>query len=164
MEIRIATNKELNFWWDNAIKNHSGDNAYVVWKESFVNENLSGKRKTFFAFDKGEIVGQCTLLLESDDKVMTGSGKGELIKLEIIPSYRNKGLATKIYNEVKKYAKSIGIKTLTIGVEPVEIRNMQIYFHWGFNNFLQIITETYPAKNEIEKGDTITVLCYSQNI
>ncbi len=164
MEIRLSTESELISWWDNAIKRHTDDNAYVVWKECFIRENLNGKRKTFFAFDNGIITVQCTLLLDSDDKVMTGDGKAELIKLEIIPAYRNMRLATKIYNEVKKYAKSIGIKTLTIGVEPGEIKNMQIYFHWGFDTFLQIITETYPAKNQFEKGETITVLCYCQNI
>ncbi len=160
MEIRLATYKELNNWWDNAIKKHPDDNAYVVWKKSFVKENVNGKRKTFYAIDNGKIVGQCTLLLESEDKTMTGNNRA----LEIIPSYRNKGLATKIFNVIEQYAKNIKIKELTIGVEPSEIRNMQIYFHWGFTHYLQTITETYPPKNSETLGETIVVICYSKDI
>lgn len=164
MEVRIASTNELNKWWDKRIAKSPNDNSWVAWKKTFVDENLSGKRKTFFAFDQSKYIGQCTLLFESSDKVMTGNKKAEIIKLELIKKYRGKGLATKIYEFVKAYAKSVGIKTLTIGVEPCEVRNMQIYFHWGFTNFLQCVTETYPPKNENVKGETITILCYSQNI
>ena len=164
MEIRIATMQELENWWDKEIKENVGDNSLVVWKNNFIEENINGKRKTFFAFDSGKYVGQGTLLFESKDKVMTGDGKAEIIKLEIEEEYRGKGVATEIYKALKFYAKSVGIKTLTIGVEPSEIRNMQIYFHWGFTKFLQCITENYPPKNDSEEGEIVTVLCYSQNI
>ncbi len=164
MNIRIATIEELEKWWDEKIKENPSDESYLVWKNNFITENASGRRKTFFAFDKGIYIGQGTLLFDSKDKIMTGNGRAEIIKLEVEKAYRGKGIATKIYNSLKTYAKSVGIKVLTIGVEPSEIRNIQIYFHWGFTNFLQCITETYPPKNKNECGETITVLCYSQKI
>ena len=104
------------------------------------------------------------MLLESNDKVLTGKGKAEIIKLEILPKYRGRGIATKIFKEIEKLAKKMKIKMLTIGVEPCEVKNMQIYFHWGFTQFLQCISETYPPKAEGEKGETITVLCYGKKI
>ncbi len=165
MIVRLATIEELNEWWDKRIAKSPNDNSWVVWKKSFIEENLNGKRKTFFAFDNsGKFIGQCTLLLESEDKVMTGNHKAEIIKLELVAEERGKGLATKIYNAVKDYAKQQGVKTLTIGVEPCEIKNMQIYFHWGFTNFLQCITEIYPPANKDVEGKVVTVLCYSQEI
>ncbi len=164
MEIRPATIKEIEDWWDKRIAKSPDDNAWVVWKNEFINENKNGKRKTFFAFDNKKFIGQGTLLLDSEDKVLTGNGKAEIIKLEIIKEERGKGIATKIYTTIKDYAKTAGIKTLTIGVEPCEIKNMQIYFHWGFTDFLQCKTETYPPKSENEAGKMVTVLYYSQNI
>lgn len=164
MDIRIATTKELENWWDSIIEENKDDKSLIIWKNIFVTENISGKRKTFFVFDNDLYIGQGTLLFESKDKVMTGNGKAKIIKLEIKENYRGKGIATKIYNALKDYAKSVGIDTLTIGVEPSEIRNMQIYFHWGFTNFLQCYTETYPPQNDGDDGETITVLCYSQKI
>lgn len=164
MEIRPATIEEIEDWWDKRIAKSPEDNSWVVWKNIFLEENINGKRKTFFVFDNKKYIGQGTLLFESEDKMMTGNGKAEIIKLEILEEERGKGVATKIYNKLKDYAKSAGIKTLTIGVEPCETRNMQIYFHWGFTNYLQCITETYPPANANEDSKVITVLCYSQEI
>ncbi len=164
MEIRLATTDEIGKWWDAKIAKSPTDLSYRKWKEVFVNGNRSGERKTFFAFDEGKYIGQGTLLLRGKDSVMTGNGKAEIIKLELLPRYRGKGIAGIIFREMEKWAKNNKIKTLTIGVEPCEVRNIQIYFHWGFVNFLQCVTETYPPKANGEQGETITVLCYSKKI
>lgn len=164
MEVRIATEKELENWWDGKIEQNPNDNSYRVWKDAFVKGNKIGERKTFFVFDHGKYIGQGTIVLKGQDKDMIGSGRAEIIKLEIIPEQRGKGVATKIYNEIKDFAKQNGIDTLTIGVEPCEIKNMQIYFHWGFTDFIKVTTEEYPPKTASEKGETITVLCYMQKI
>ena len=164
IEVRLATIEEVEDWWNKKISKSPKDMAYKKWKENFVEGNKNGLRKTFFAFENGKYIGQGTLLLESDDKVLTGKGKAEIIKLELLPKYRGKGIATKIYQKTESFAKKQKIKMLTIGVEPCEVRNMQIYFHWGFTQFLQCISETYPPKAEGEKGETITVLCYGKKI
>ncbi len=164
MDIRIATIKELEDWWNKKIEKQPNNPAYKIWKETFVKGNVEGSRKTFFVFNENGYVGQGTLLLESEDKDMTGDGKAEIIKLEINPEFRGQGIATKIYETIKNYAKSVGVKTLTIGVEPCEVRNMQIYFHWGFVNYLKLITETFPPRVAGGEGEVITVLCYSKTI
>ena len=164
MEIRIATPQEIENWWNKKIEKQPNNLAYKKWKNAFVEENKKGNRKTFFVFENGEYIGQGTLLLKGNDAIMTGEGKAEIIKLEINKEHRGKGIATLIYKKIEKYAKQNGIKVLTIGVEPCEIRNMQIYFHWGITNYLNCTTETYPPKSEGEVGETITVLCYSKNI
>ncbi|MBE7074586.1 MAG: GNAT family N-acetyltransferase [Clostridiales bacterium] len=164
MEVRIATIEEIVAWWDKKIEKQPNNPAYKVWKQNFVDGNKNGSRKTFFVFDKNEYIGQGTLLLKSNDKIMTDKNKAEVIKLEINPEYRGKGIATLIYKAIEKYAKDNNITTLTIGVEPCEVRNIQIYFHWGFTNFLQCIAETFPPREPGGIGETITVLCYSKNI
>ena len=164
IEVRLASVGEIEAWWNKKISKRPNDFSYKKWKENFVKDNKNGTRKTIFAFDNGKYIGQGTLLLESNDKVLTGKGKAEIIKLEILPKYRGRGIATKIFKEIEKLAKKMKIKMLTIGVEPCEVKNMQIYFHWGFTQFLQCISETYPPKAEGEKGETITVLCYGKKI
>ena len=165
MVIRPATIEEITEWWDDEIAKSPEDHSIIVWKSIFVDENINGKRKTFFAFsEQGKVVGQCTLLFESDDKLMTCNGKAEIIKLEVVEEQRGQGISTKLYDAARNYVKCHGIDTLTIGVEPSEVRNMQIYFHWGFANFLQCKTEIFPPVNEYDSGKVVTVLCYSQEI
>lgn len=162
--VREATVEEVERWWDNHILENADNNSHKVWKESFVSENKNGRRKTFYAWDGNKNIGQGTLVFESDDKNLTGDGKAEIIKLEVVEEYRNRKISSLIYSHIKDYAKQKGIHALTIGVEPCEVRNMQIYFHWGFTNFIQCITEIYPPEKEGETGETITVLCYSKQI
>lgn len=164
MEVRLATEEEIENWWNKKIQKRPHDNAYKVWKSNFVVGNKRGERKTFFAFENGQYIGQGTLLLKSKDKVMTGKGRAEIIKLEVEKKWRGQGVSSQICHEIERYAKVNGIDTLTIGVEPCEVRNMQIYFHWGFTTFLQVVTETYPPKTKSGKGETITVLCYEKKI
>ena len=37
-----------------------------------------------------------------------------------------------------------GYKRVTVGVEPEEVVNKQIYAHYGFTEFVKTDTETYP--------------------
>ena len=165
MVIREPAIEELTAWWDKQIEDNPGNNSWVVWKKTFVEENKSNKRKTFFALsDNNEYIGQCTLLFKGRNPNLSGNGKAEIIKLEVIEKERGKGISTRLYEVAKKYAKDNGYHTLTIGVEPSEIRNMQIYFHWGFVNYIECITEKYPPRKQGEQGEEVTILCYSQSI
>lgn len=40
--------------------------------------------------------------------------------------------------------KEKGYKTLTLGVEPSKVRNIQIYFKWGFTKYIKTDYEYYP--------------------
>ena len=48
-------------------------------------------------------------------------------------------------NDLKKR----GFKILTLGVEPKEVRNMQIYFKWGYTNYIKTDYEYYPSGEKI---------------
>ena len=81
MKIRIATIAELEAWWDAKIEKQPDNPAYKVWKNNFVQGNIKNERKTFFVFNgNNEYIGQGTLLLQSEDAVMTGKDKAEIIK------------------------------------------------------------------------------------
>ena len=88
MIVRIAAIEEIEDWWDEKINKNPTNLAYKEWKDTFVNGNKIGERKTFFVFEDGKYVGQGTLLLKSQDEVMTGPQKAEIIKLEINREYK----------------------------------------------------------------------------
>ena len=41
--------------------------------------------------------------------------------------------------------KQKGYKEASLGVEPREVRNIQMYFHFGFTNYIKTTKETLPA-------------------
>ncbi len=50
------------------------------------------------------------------------------------------------------------------GVEPCEVKNMLIYFKYGFTNFIKAVHEKEPAKNENEEPRDILVDYYSKDL
>ena len=48
-------------------------------------------------------------------------------------------------NDLKKR----GFKYLTLGVEPCEIRNIQIYFKWGFIKYIKTHYEYYSSSEKV---------------
>ena len=54
--------------------------------------------------------------------------------------------------------KSLGYKYATIGVEPHELKNKEIYKHYGFTEYIKTANETYPD------GTTITVEYYRKEL
>jgi len=131
IEIRQAKIEDLEQWWDMEISRDPGNaKSHEYYKKAFIDDNKTGKRITFYAWDGDVIVGQ--------GSVFHNNGRIEINKLELEPEYRGKGISTQIVKYLEKFAKSKGIKEIFIGVEPSEIRNMQIYFHWGYTNFVCI--------------------------
>ena len=165
IQVREASIEELEAWWDKKIDAQPENIAYKEWKNNFVEGNKQGNRKTFFAFDENNsYIGQGTLSIVSEDDDLTNNGKAEIIKFEVNRDMRGNGICSKIYKKIVEYAKSIGIKTLTIGVEPRETRNIQIYFHWGFLDFIKLTSETYPPRGPGLEPETVYVLYYKKEI
>ena len=59
---------------------------------------------------------------------------------------------------MEKDLKQRGFKKLTLGVEPCEIKNMKIYFNWGYDKYIKTDYEVYPS------GEKILVNYYSKDI
>lgn len=72
--------------------------------------------------------------------------------------YENKGYFSKLYKFMEQDLKNRGFEKLTLGVEPCEVRNMLIYFKWGYINYIKSAYELYPD------GGKILVNFYGKNI
>jgi len=46
--------------------------------------------------------------------------------------------------------KSKGYEKVTLGVEPTETKNLKIYKHLGFNEYIKFAQETYPDGTVID--------------
>lgn len=125
-----ATIADLELRWDINIANNPGDNRWVDWKTATIQKNKTGEIKTFIVLYNNEPIGEGTLIFSSDSVEING--------LRVEKQYEGKGHISKLVKVMEQYAKDEGYKTATIGVEPAETRNMQIYFHWGYDTFVKI--------------------------
>ena len=140
-----ASFEELERRWDINISNNPGDNRWFVWKYQYIEYNKTGACKTFVVLDENEPIGEGTLLFLPE--------YCEVNALRINKKYEGKGHISKLVKLMEQYAANIGYKSLAIGVEAKEVRNIAIYLHWGYNNFI---------KHEIE--DNVLILYYSKSL
>ncbi len=159
-EYKIATKEDLEQIWDMNIEDNPNDERWVSWKNKYISYNLAHKAITFIVSCNGKPVGEGTLLLSSECSAINGRKEladGEFVAnvnaLRIRKEYEGQGHISKLIKLMEEYASNLGIKVLTIGVEAKETRNLAIYLHWGFEEFVF---------NTVEDGELI--LYYQKRI
>lgn len=138
-----ANETELEFLWDQNIRNHPGDIRWIHWKKDFIKNNRSGRSVTFLVLCKDTAVGEGTLLLSPEctaiagrDALCNGTNIANINALRIQKKHEGKGHISKLIREMERFAVRNGISMLTIGVESKETRTLAIYLHLGFTEFL----------------------------
>lgn len=160
MEYRRAALEDLEVLWNRNILENPDDERWVRWKQEYMDYNRSGKAITFCAVLKGCPIGEGTLLLSSECRAVSGhkelcsgTDTANINALRIQKEHEGNGYISWLMKEIEQYAVCNGIRKLTIGVEAAESRNLAVYLHWGYTEFLSY---------EIE--DEQLVLYYGKNI
>lgn len=138
-----ATREILNQIWDKSIEENPEDHRYIRWKQQFLSDNETGAAATFVILADGDPVGEGTLLLSPDCRAIRGRRElcdGEktanINALRVQKEYEGQGHISALMKTMERYGRSIGIEKLTIGVEAAETRNLAIYLHWGFTEYI----------------------------
>lgn len=142
-EIRKATLEDLEAIWDRNIRENPGDGAWIRWKKQFIGYNQTGMGTTFVVLCDGEPVGEGTLLHSPECKAIRGrlelaDGKSasNINALRIFKEHEGKGWISRLVKLMEDHARDKGCRTVTIGVEAAQTRNLGIYLHWGYDHFL----------------------------
>ena len=139
---------DLEKIWDKNIEQHNGDKRWIKWKKEMLADNADSKAATFVVICDNEFIGEGTLLISPKCKAIRnrkhlcdGREIANINALRIQKAYEGKGHISKLVKEIEKYAMSLGYSYLTIGVEAKETRNLAIYLHWGYNEFVMSAKE-----------------------
>lgn len=156
---KIATNDDLEKIWNKNIINHLNDDRWKRWKDEYIMYNKSGMAKTFVVSNDDDPVGEITILFSPECKAVknknllcNGKDIANFNAFRIEKQFENQGHISKLVKLAENFARENGIKTLTIGAEAKECRNLSIYFHFGFTKFVM---------SEIDGG---LILYYSKQI
>lgn len=147
---RIATESDLEKLWDYDINRHEGEERkrWEKWKIQYLDHNKNGEATTFVVLDNGEPIGQITVLFSQNcsavkDRPMLCDGKNiaNMNAFRIKKEYEGQGHISKLVKMAEKHAKEKGINYLTIGSEAKESRNLAIYLHFGYIEFVTSFVE-----------------------
>ena len=152
----IASLPGLERIWEKNIENNKGDEDWVRWRKEYIDYHMSDKSKSFLVSLDGEPVGEGTLLFEPecraiDGRTLLADGQttANINALRIEKAYEGQGHISRLVKLMEKYAADAGCRRLTIGVEAHMTRNLGIYLHWGYDEFVM---------SEVEDGTLVLYL------
>lgn len=145
---RKATIDDLNKIWNKDINKNAGDERWTRWKQQYINYNQEEKASTFVVLNDDEPIGQITVLFSTKcsavkDKPLLCNGKtiANMNAFRIEKQHEGKGHISKLVKMAEEYAKQKGFTYLTIGSEAKESRNLAIYLHFGYTEFITSFVE-----------------------
>lgn len=160
---KIATLEDIIKIYDYKIEHEPEDREnLLIWKENAINREKNKFSRTYFGLLNGEIIAKCVAGFEGsliqNSEGLVDKNTAYLFAFKTKDEYQGKGYFSKLFNYMIEDLKSLGYKYATIGVEPHELKNKEIYKHYGFNEYIKTATETYPD------GTTITVEYYRKEL
>lgn len=160
---KIASISEMTKKWDyeTEIATHDKEN-WLYWKKEHLENKKNGKQIPYYGILDGQVICEATASLDNsivqNAEGLVSFDTAYLTGFRTIKEYRNKGYFSKLFWFMLEDLKKKGYKYVTLGVEPNETRNMMIYFHYGFREYIKSGMEFYP------NGAEAFVLYYKKSL
>ena len=160
---KIPNLDEMNTKWDYEIDHADEDkNNWIVWKKENLDRFNKGLIIPYYGILDGQIICECTAIIDpsivQNPKDIIDEKTAYLSAFRTIDEYKGKGYFSKIFNYMIEDLKSRGYERVTLGVEPEEKHNKEIYFHYGITDYIKTEKESYPD------GTVIDVEYYGKSI
>ena len=160
---KIATLEEVAAMMDFYIENDPDEREnWIKWKENALDNIRNNRTINYHGLLDGKVICEATAAINGEliqnSEGLIDDDTVYLLAFRTLPEYRDKGYFSKLFKFMINDLKERGYKKVTIGVEPDELRNKEIYKHYGFTEYIKTANETYPD------GTTITVEYYRKEL
>lgn len=151
---KIPTIEEMNKKWDYEIQNSQNSDNWIIWKTKALENFQKGLTIPYYGILKGQIICEATAMLSptivQNHESLVDSNTAYLSAFRTIPDFQGKGYFSQLFKFMLEDLKRRGYTKVTLGVEPTELKNKEIYAHYGFNEYIKTDYEVYPDGTKIE--------------
>lgn len=147
-EYRIATLEDLEAIWDKDVKANGNDERWIRWRDQYIRYNEVGEATTFVVLADNDPIGQINVLFSPECSAVKnrpmlcdGVNIANMNAFRIEKQYEGQGHISRLLKMAERYAKERGYTRLTIGCEAKETRNLAIYLHFGYTEFVTSLIE-----------------------
>ena len=159
---KIASLEEMNEKWDYEIEIATNKENWIIWKMENLDYMQKGKIIPYYGILNGKIISEATANIDSNivqnSQGLVDNTTVYLSAFRTNKEYQGQGYFSKLFKYMINDLKEKGYKNATVGVEPCEVKNIQIYFKYGFDKFIKADYETYPD------GTKTLVLYYAKDL
>lgn len=152
---KIASLQEMNVKWDYEIA-QSGDDRenWIAWKKRNIENFKAGYTIPYYGILDGVIICEATAMIHPDvvqnSSDLVDSHTVYLCAFRTIDKFQGKGYFSKLFYFMLNDLKHKGFTKATLGVEPTEYKNKEIYTHYGFTEYIKSAKEHYPDGTAID--------------
>ena len=154
---KIANRNELLKRWDYLIEIHPGDDKWVKFKEKALKNFDKNNTISYLGFLNNEIICEITAYIKSSAFIgdisepsgLLSNNMAYLAAFRTNKEYEGKGYFSKLYRFVENDLKEREYTELSLGVAPEAVRNMEIYFHLGFREYIKTLIEKKQNKQNV---------------
>ena len=160
---KIASLQEMNTKWDCLIaQSVKGKENWIVWKKKSIENYKQSYTIPYYGILEGNIICEATAMI-NPEVVQNSTGLVDshtvyLSAFRTISEYQGKGYFSKLFQFMIEDLRNKGFTKATLGVEPDDKKNKEIYAHYGFTEYIKSAKEYYPD------GTVIDVEYYGKTI
>lgn len=148
-----ASLEEIKIRWDNEIKRHPNNIMYTIARQEYIDEAKKSTRITYIGLLNDNIICDATAIIKPEGIQNESQSKENLVSqtrcylcgIRTNKEYENQGYFSRLYNYIEKDLVSRGFKEIALSVDVSKTRNLLIYFHLGYTNYIR--TETITNNN-----------------
>lgn len=165
---KVGTLEDINERFDHMTDASDRKETWRVWKERTIRFFLEGKRRQYILQADGRNIGEAFAALTPDacsnSDRLVGPHTAYLFAFRVDEGLREHGYFTRLFEFMLDDLRSLGITRVTVGVEPRELRNKQIYRHYGFTQFVKTSFEEDPPNAPGEMPYRYLVEYYAKDL
>ena len=169
---KVADREELLKRWDYLEAIHPGSGKWAGFRKNAVRHYDEKSTISYLGFLNGEIICEATAYIKdsaflgdiSDPSGLLEDGMAYLAAFRTNREYEGKGYFGRLYRFAEEDLKERGYRELSLGVGPEAVRNMEIYFHLGFREYIKTVIEYEPSDKDPSKKEEDVILFYKKRI
>lgn len=146
---KVADRDELIRRWKYLVEIHPVNNIWEKFKDNALNNFDNDNTISYVGILNGEIICELTAYIKEeafiddidDCEDLLSEDRCYLAAFRTNKEHEGNGYFSLLFDYVVEDLKSRGYKELSLGVSPEEVRNMEIYFHLGFRDYIKSTTQ-----------------------
>ena len=152
---KIASFQEMNIKWNYEIAQREKDkDNWIVWKKRSIENYERGYTIPYYGILEGNIICEATAMVHpkvvQNSDGLVGGHTVYLSAFRTIDKFQGKGYFSKLFHFMMDDLRQKGFTKATLGVEPDEKKNKEIYAHYGFTEYIKSGKEYYPDGTVID--------------
>lgn len=169
---KIANRDELLKRWDYLIEIHPGNNKWSEFKKNALKHYDEKSTISYLGFLNDEIICEATAYIKesafigdiSDPSGLLSDDMAYLAAFRTNIEFEGQGYFSKLYKFIENDLKEKGYNELSLGVGPEAVRNMEIYFHLGYREYIKTLIEHETVENNPSIKEEDVILFYKKKI